>query len=95
MYRLRIKNHKYEPTWDGPYLITGFAGKQSYRIMDMHGKELKSTQHGSKLKRAYSKYGSPIHHAAEYTRVFSDKTNRYYIDTIEDVIKARTKKQPT
>ncbi|EDO14493.1 Tkp3 protein [Vanderwaltozyma polyspora DSM 70294] len=73
VYRLRIKKNTFESTWDGPYHIEEVVAKNTYKLQDRDGKVRKATYDGSKLKPAYSYYGSPIRTAAEYTRVHGDK----------------------
>lgn len=86
VYRWRPKVNKHEPTWDGPYIIKDVLGKNTYRLQDLNGNERKALYNGTKLKTAYSYYGSPIRTAAEYTRVYNDQERKYYIHTLKDLI---------
>lgn len=86
VYRWRPKKNKHEPTWDGPYHIKDVVGINTYRLQDMNGNVRKALYNGTKLKPAYSYYGSPIRTAAEYTRVYNDKERKYYIQTLKDLV---------
>ncbi|EDO14451.1 Tkp3 protein [Vanderwaltozyma polyspora DSM 70294] len=86
VYRLRQKNKKHEPTWDGPYTISQQVGNHTYKIKTKNGKESKYTYHSTKLRPAYAEQGSAIRTAAEYTRVYNDQERKYYIKTLEDII---------
>lgn len=85
VYRFRVKRNKQEPSWDGPYRVFEQTGKNIYKLISLDNKISKATYHSSKLKPAYSYYGSPIRSAAEYTRVYSDKERKYYIQTLSDL----------
>lgn len=83
--RWRQKRKKADPSWDGPYRIFEQTAPNTYRIMSLAGDIKTATYNASKLRLAYSYYGSPIRTAAKYTKVFSDKERQYYIETLEDV----------
>ncbi|EDO19070.1 Tkp3 protein [Vanderwaltozyma polyspora DSM 70294] len=87
VYRLRVKKNTFEPTWDGPYHIEEVVAKNTYKLRDRDGKVRKATYDGSKLKPAYSFYGSAIRTAAEYTRVYGDKERKYFLKTLGDIDK--------
>lgn len=91
VYRLRTKHNKFEPTWDSPYMISEIIGPNTFKLIDVNGKERKFYYHASKLKPAYHYRGTPIRTAAEYTRVYSDKSDDYYLKTLEDIEKHLSK----
>ena len=84
--RWRVKKNKFDPTWDGPYRIFEQTAPNTYRLISLDGRIKKATYNTSKLRLAYSFYGSPIRSVAEYTKVFSDKERKYYIETLEDTL---------
>lgn len=84
VYRLRVKKNKFEPTWDGPYTVYAKVGKNTYKLLNEDNTLRKNTYEASKLKPAYSYYGTPLRYAAEYTKVYADKERQYYIQTLED-----------
>lgn len=71
VYRFREKKKKHEPLWDDSYRIYEQTVKNTNKLVTLDNRIGKVTYHSSKLKSAYSYYGSPIRTALEYTRVYS------------------------
>lgn len=87
VYKKRTKKHKYEPTWQGPFVISRVLDKHSYKLKHPGASNsLPFTYNQSNLKSALELNGSPIKLLIDLSKVASKKANQFIQSKSQEIL---------
>lgn len=78
------KAKKTDPSYEGPFVIAEALPKNSYKLIDLHGREVKNTFNLQHLRPCYQHYGSPLRSISDFSKNFGDDERELFQSTFKD-----------
>ena len=72
------KHHKTNPNFEGPFVISEMLDKNSYKLTDVHGKQIPGTYNLQHLRPAFQHYGSPFRSISDYSLAFGNEERKLF-----------------